>query len=375
MDPEKSSKLTKKEKQQISRENAKQRLLEQKTVPRRAFLKAIIPGGWVPEVIHAGGLGGLSTAGKVSLIKDVALVSSSVGLGLKAGGLLGKEGEEANFKDKVLKFGWKNAEDSSKLQNFVDAAAEEYINLTKTPRLTKSELTSQTIFCRSDDEYLKTVRAIEPSYFPPPNYWGYTDYKTHKLVIDLASLKAQVIEASQSQKIDPELTAGKALITSLWHEWGHLDVTERNEGKNLNNPDIYFRSPVSMKNGLWKKYRGGTVYTDTYYGYVRFDEVLNETINVRRMTEQLGLDKTVSTGNYYQNGVDIFWDFTRKTGISLDTLYQAHATSDFEGLAKIVGDNLPGNEDPNVKGLRLFTALHQANPDLINQTGIRSVLK
>lgn len=371
MDPEKSSRLTRKEKQRVSREIARQKLEAQK-VSRRGFLEAIIPGGWVPEAIRSGGLGGLSTPGKISLIKDVALVS---GLGLNVAGLFGKEQEEKSFKDKVLKFGWKNTENPSALQNFTNLAAEEYVKLTKTPRLTKPELTAQTIFCRSNDEFTRTVKTINPEFFLAGNQWGYADFSSHQLVIDLDGLKKQTIIQAQSQKIDPELTAGKALLDGLWHEWGHLDVTERHEGKNLNNPDIYFLSPVSLKNEQWRKYRGGAVYTDTYYGYVRFEEVLLETITIRRITEQLGLAEPFSTGNYYQNGVDLFWNFTRETGISPETLYQAHATSDFEELAEIIGRNLPGNESPEIKGIRLFTGIHQANSNMIDQTGIRSVLK
>lgn len=374
MDPEKGIRLTKKEKQRISREKSVQQKLKQQQVSRRGFLKAIIPGGWVPEAIRVGGLGNLSNAGKVSLIKDAALTSSSIGLGLKLGGF-SKEQEDGNFKNKVLKFGWKDVEDSSKLQNFVSKSAEEYIKLTKTSRLTQSELISQITFCRSNDEFIKTVKTLNPNYHIVDNLYGYSDYKTQKLVIDLEGLRKQSTEMARTEKVDPDLIGGKALLDTLWHEWSHLDVTERSEGKNLNNPEIYFGSPVSLKNEQWRKYRGMAVDTDTYYGYIRLDEVIVETINFRRISEQLGLDEVFAAGNYYQNGMDVFSDFTKKTGISIETLYQAHATSDFEGLATTVGNNLPGNEDPFFKGVRLFTAIHQANPDKIDQTGIRSVVK
>ncbi len=48
-------------------------------VSRRDMLKAIVPGGWIPEAIR-GGLGGLSTPAQISLVKDAALLLGTAGV-------------------------------------------------------------------------------------------------------------------------------------------------------------------------------------------------------------------------------------------------------------------------------------------------------
>jgi len=85
--------------------------------------------------------------------------------------------------------------------------------------------------------------------------------------------------------------------------------------------------------------------------------------------EHFGFRVVPVMAGYNENGVDLFIRFT-KLYIPLETLYQMHATSDFEGLTRLVGENLPGNLHPLVKGMLLFAGIDQSNRALIQQSGI-----
>jgi len=297
----------------------------------------------------------------VILGAGAAVVAVATGAGVK---LLSPEQDKRTFKEKVLAFSWEDAKDKNKLSSFRDVMADEYLKLTKTPRVRKDDLvgTDKTTLFDKTQEYVTSVRKVEPRYTPTPTQWGYTHYDSKKVFIDLEKLKAQASLQNNS--------AGLALINALWHEWGHLDVESRTNGTLLNNPSHSFSSPVSGQNEQFKKYRGGAVYTDTYYGYLHFEEVLNETITIRRLVEEVGLGEVFSAEDYYRNGVDFFPKFTSVSGIPLKQLYELHATSDFEGLGRLVGGKLPGQGDPLVKGVNLFTAIHRSDPQMIQQTGV-----
>lgn len=326
---------------------------------RRGFIKAVTPLGWIPELIKKGEISDLSTPAKISLAKDAALVAGASAL------IATERRKEQPFKGKVLSFTWEHAKSKDQLNEFTNRLAEEYIRLTKTKRVTKEDLVGQhkTSFYKSTDEFVKAVREVEPSFNRTKNQWGYTHYASKRVFIDLDTLEKQATTQHPS--------AGLALLDSLWHEWGHLDVSERTSGELINNPQkAYFHSPISNKNEPYRKYRGAAVYTDTYYGFLRFEEVLNETITVRRMVEQVGLEAVISARDYYENGIDFFPKFTSSANIPLDTLYELHATSDFEGLAKLIGGHLPGKEDPLLKGKKLFIGIHDLNRSMIEETGV-----
>lgn len=329
-------------------------------VSRRNVLKAMLPGGWIGEA-RSGGLGNLSTPAKISLVKDAALILGPAVLVYKEST---EQAEEQSLKEKVLSFTWRDIENNGKLRSFVESLADSYLQVTQTPRLTREDLIGEnrTTFYKSEDAFIQGVRVVEPNYQSTETHWGYTHYLSKRVFIDLESLKKQALTQNAE--------AGLALIDALWHEWGHLDLADRTSGELLNNPQAYFYSPVSSRNELLRRYRGGAVYTDTYYGFLRFEEVWNETITVRRMVEQVGLDQVVSARDYYQNGVDFFPRFTSSVNIPLDTLYQMHAASDFEGFSRLVGQNLPGSEPTMTKGVRLFSGIHQSDPSLIRQTGV-----
>lgn len=280
-----------------------------------------------------------------------------------------KNAEEKNvqlLKERVLAFTWNEAQDPEKLNQFINILADSYLQLTKTPRLTKNDLMGEgkTTFYNNPVEFKSAVQKTEPRFQSSLDQWGYTHYASKKVFMDLGSLKSQGIQNNTH--------AGLKLIGALWHEWGHLDVTERTQGELLNNVSrSYFLSPTSNRNEPYRKYRGVEVYTDTYFGFARLEEVVNETITVLRLIEQVGLEEVASAGVYYRTGVDFFPGLTKNVGISLEELYNYHATSDFEGLAKRIGARLRGTSTPLDKGKDLFIATHTGDRAWITSLGIQ----
>lgn len=342
-------------------------------ITRRDFLKAAIPGAWVLELRKGQGIGGLSTAAKIGLVKDVVLITGITG-GITA--LFPKERPPKSFKNRVLSFKWEQAK-GKELESFTGDLADEYLRLTGTTRMTKVDLIGPgtTNYFQNRQDMIKAIREIDPNYeIARVTVWAYADSKTGKVFIDLGTLKENTTAAAKASKLDPGNIAGMVLLDTVWHEWGHKDITTSTSGQLLNNPDFFFYSPVSRADEQFRRYRGAEVFTDTHYGFSRFEEVLNETITLRRM-EELGLGTNLTVyGDYFPDGVSFFPLFTIVANIPLETLYQMHATSDFEGLAKLIGSHLPGQEDPLQKGVRLMVGIHQSNSQLIEQTGVHSVI-
>lgn len=276
---------------------------------------------------------------------------------------------EQILKEKILSFSWSNAEKPEQLLAFTEVLADGYLRLTKTPRLRKDDLTGQdkTRFYRGRNEFVNAIRTVESGFAPTENQWGYTHFSTRKVFIDIDSLKAQSLKLKDA--------AGLALVDGLWRQWAHLDITERTDGELLNNPNYLLFSPVSRRNELLKKYRGGIAYSDTYQGPSRFHEVWIETMTAQRMVEQVGLEEVILAGDLWNNGVDVFTRFTSAVGISFNTLYSFYTSSDFEGLAMLVGQQLPGTEIPLAKGITLFAAIQSADPEAIRRTGAFDVIE
>lgn len=265
---------------------------------------------------------------------------------------------EKSLKDSVLSFTFQDTENKGKLSDFVENLANSYVELTQTPRLKKAELKDKTIIYSNSQDYSKNSSGPSQEH-----NWGLSYFKEKVVHLNLEELKKQGRQY--------RLEAGVVLLDALWHEWGHLDVTESGSGSLINKPDLaYFNSPVSKTNEPYKYYRGGRVYTDTWVGFLRWDEVLNETIIMRRMQEQVGLSGGFTAGDYVPVGTDFFPDFTVSVGINLNRLYELYATSDWEGLAKIVGINLPGAGSPLEKGRNLFLAVHYADRQALINTGV-----
>lgn len=339
-------------------------------ISRRDLLKAFVPGFWALDFKKGEGIGGFSAPAKFGLVKDVLWITG----GITA--LLSKEKSPKSFKDRILSFKWEQAK-GKLLESFIEDLADEYLRLTGTTGLTKADLTGpgRTNFFQNRQDMIKAIREVNSDYqLPRETVWGHADFKTGKVFIDLGTLKEQTTVAAKTIGVDPANMAGVALLDATWHEWGHKDVTESRSGQMLNNPDFYFFSPNSGQNEQFRRYRGAEVFTDTYFGFLRFEEVLIETITLRRMEEQVGVTHLVTPGDYFPDGTSFFPMFTMVTNIPLDTLYQMHATSDFEGIAKLIGSHLPGQEDPLKKGIRLMLGIHQSNSQMIQDTRVHEVI-
>lgn len=266
---------------------------------------------------------------------------------------------EKSLKDSVLSFTWQDLENEGKLKGLVERLASSYTSFTETPRLKKGELIANTTLYQKSQDYSKN----SPVSTLQEHNWGQADFKNKTVHVDLEELQKLGRQYRQQ--------AGSVLLDALWHEWGHLDIMENNSGSLINRPDLaYFYSPVSKTNEAYKFYRGGRVYTDTYFGFLRWDEVLNETINLRRMAEQAGLSGGFTTGDYVQTGTDFFPDFTVSVGINLNKLYELYSTSDWEGLARIIGENLPGVGSDLEKGRNLFLAVNYGDRRALANTGV-----
>jgi hypothetical protein len=334
---------------------------------RKDFLRAVVPGAWALDLKKGGGLGGLPPASQVGLVKDVLLITGG------AASLVVKEKAPASFKQKVEAFSWGEAAKEKELAGHTDVLADEYLRLTGTTRIAKRETIENTHFLQNRAEFINAVKDIGRGFTLTDGTWGATNFPKRQVYIDTTKLK-EIFYPLVPKGYDPNKSAGRAFLQALWHEWGRLDVAERTEGRFLNDPKYFFEVPGTGRKEPFRKYIGGAVFTDTYFGYTRFESVWNNSIAVRRMSEQVDLDWVYAAGDYDRNGTDIFTEFTKAAGISIDTLYQMHATSDFEGFMDLVGQKLPGNTPAQIKGERLFTAIHRADPQLITQTGALTLL-
>lgn len=320
------------------------------------------------------GAGGLLTAAAASPVVWSLIADNHGNYDSRA--VTTRERQPRSFKDRVLSFGWDQAE-GRELRGFTSDLADEYLRLTRTDRITRADLVDprKINYFSSREEMLREIGIIEPNFSIGQTQYGYANFESGRIFLDLSTLRDQVTSsATMLSKLDPNKTAGMALLDAIWHEAGHVDVKARDQGEWLNNPKFFFHSPKSNRDEQFRRYRGVEVFTDTYFGFLWFEEVLNETITFRRMTEQVGLERVISAKDYYQNGVDFFSLFTSSAGISLKDLYQLHATSDFEGLIKLLGSKLPGNRPADEKGMDLAVAIHQSNPQLIQQTGVYNLL-
>jgi len=266
----------------------------------------------------------------------------------------------STWKAKILDFTWEDIRVREKFDLYINKLAQKYLELTRSSCLNKVSLigAGNTNFFLSTKEWVEAINREDTKFVPISTQWGYTYFKTSHHFIDLTKIKSQSEGTGAS--------AGLCLIDACWHEWGHSDIKERNEGSLLNSKYGYF-SPISNTPEQWLKYRGAEILTKTYYGLMRFEEVLNETITKRRMVEEVGLESIVSAADYYKVGVDFFPELTIKLGIRLNTLYELHATSNFEELAITIGSHLRGNDTSLIKGLNFFIAIHESNKTVIDQ--------
>ncbi len=251
----------------------------------------------------------------------------------------------------VEAFTWEDVHNADQLHSFVDILAASYTQLTDTNRVTPAELRATTL-AKNREEYIRAVRWVEPEYGPADFQWGYAHYQSRRTFIDLSTLQKD------------GLPAGVALLNAVWHEWGHLDVAERTTGSYIGNPEHFLitrdpSNPNQIIREPYLRYRGVQIYSQHTTSLTRCEEVVNETINERRMHEQLGLPEIFVPSAYYPNGVSFFMPFTQTIGLSVDDLYRLHATSDVEGLATYIGERIVSEEgnDPLWNGFILLNRI------------------
>lgn len=280
------------------------------------------------------------------------------------------EQKPLSLKDEILGFTWNDFDNPEKRSKFVDDLAKEYLTITKSILLNQKDMKENVTFYSTTSEYIAAVQSLDPESTPDNTDWGYTNFKSGKVLINIESIKKQSTQAGGAQPV-----AGLALLDGLWHEWGHLDTVKNSEGSLLNKPEFQLQRPDGVKEDF-RYYRGGEVFTDNYYGFAWFNEVLLETITVRRILDHFGFESLISAGDYYENGVDVFSQVTQFAGISTDELYRFYSTSDFEGLLRKLGKVLPEKEKYSIadhdleKGLILAVGIHQSNGDVIKATGV-----
>ncbi len=326
------------------------------TSTRRKFIKAVTPGGWIPEAVRfaKGKQKTISRPAVVSAVKDVALIG---GIPL-AINLLGSAEPQRNqsLKEKVVSFTWKDADNPEKLKAFLESLVDGYLLYTNSTHLTKPDLVEKTNFIKNEKEFINVVKEIDPKY-AIEHERGFADYENKRAFLNLEALKR-----------DGPDSAGLEIIGTLWHEWLHLDLQPRTQGQYINNPRVLLRPSTNMPGEIIRKYYGGKMLSENYNDYDRFEEVWVETLAVKLQRDLLGLSEIDSSRDYYNNGVDILLPLT--DSIPFQEMYNMHATSDFEGFATRIGEKLPGNQPPFNRGEQLFIALHKADPDLIRQTGV-----
>lgn len=291
------------------------------------------------------------------MAKDVALTGAATGLAVP---LVKEATRERTLKEKVLAFTWEDAKDEKKLRAFTEDIAHGYVEITQTTRIKKEDIVDarKIRFFTRENDFLQEVAKLNPQ-LAIQHQRGYADYGEPVVLINLEALQ------KDSKAIGSN--AGLELVQAIWHEWGHLDIEPRTVGEYVNNPKAVLRPLANMPPEIIRRYHGGIIESDSYQDYKRFEEVWIETATIKIMEDGPGLQTIVASKEYYQNGIDILRELTRE--ISYKNLYQMHATSDFEGFAKLVGQKLPGNQEDFVKGERLFAAINSADSRAIEQTG------
>ena len=320
-------------------------------VTRRDLFKMVVPFGWAREAKRMGRLS--SKPAQISFVLDLIyadLIFHPV-----------NKGEALLRRFRMNSFSWRDLDEPSTLGQFVTNMAEEYIGVTHSTRVSKEDLIDKTVFYPNDASFVSAVKRDQPEA-EVSDLWGYTNYDSGKVYFDEQKIK------EEQGKIN--VPVGFILTDHLWHEWGHVDIAKRT-------PQALKDTSLVTSEGSKKflYYRGGQIFAEgDWSDFGRFEEVWNETIVVRRITEQLGYEKAFSVaGNYLRNGVDVFLPFSKKH-IPLETMYEMHATSDLEGFARLVGQKLPGSDDVMTKGLNLFRGINRANPGMIRETGVLAKL-
>lgn len=348
--PEGGSRLNRKQRRVLEREAKKGAENKPSNPGRREFLKKLGIGLGILGVAGAGGLK-----------------------------LLDNEREKSKaFKERVLEFNWNNIHSQEELRPFLESGVREYLKVTNSTNLTEAQLLEpgRITFYKTTKEFEEAVKKIKPNY--KGDNTAYSDFDNNKLFFDIQRLKSEAQKLPNSDGIN--------LARLLFHELGHFDVKLNTSGEQINNPNYYFTNPRTGVNEKYKLYRGFQVYTDSsYFGFEQLEEVVLDTLAHRLLVEKVGLPEApvsfhTRNSKYYRSGVDLFLPFSLQH-IPLNTLYNLHATSDFDGLTKLIGSLLPGprtdekNDRVIYNARELFIGIQEENPQRIAATGVHRILR
>lgn len=300
-----------------------------------------------------------------------------LGLGLGAMGVAGVGGwrilenrrdEDKPFLDRVAGFHWRDINSPEDLTTIIKSGVREYLRVTNSPNLTESALLEpgKINFYNTTLEFQEAIKKLKPYEVRTT---AYADYNYSKLFFNIERLKTEARRRPESD--------GAHLTRLLFHELGHIDISSRSNGEQMNNPEYYFKNPWLGINEPYAFYRGFQVYTPSkFYGFDQFEEAVLDTLAHRLLVERVGLSEwevyPYTWGSmYYQSGGDIFLQFSRKY-IPLETLYRLHTTSDFDGIVDLAGSKLlkPENLTPRQRGRELLIGIQERNPQRIAATGV-----
>lgn len=250
-------------------------------------------------------------------------------------------GDYTAFRNELLNFSWQMAKDKTATAKFLDDVARNFVEITGTTNFTKDDLVSEDkLYVTNDwDDFVAHIRELDTNFDIRPSLFGYNNYKTGKVIINVAALEKTGKSWNRS--------AGVALSSVLWHEWLHRDTTKRTTGKWLKNDEVGY--------GAWNYYRGFEVWNDSDRENMYGNEVAMDSVMMRLMIDVVGLKKPYFGYDYMPCGSETFMPLSQAAGISALELYKMYTTSDFEGLCEKIGAVLPGSESAGEKGRKLMT--------------------
>jgi len=200
---------------------------DQVEISRREFLTRFVPGAAVAVVVACGGLGFLLRERSVATQAEAPFEESIVARGEEP--LVGP-----TFAENLLLLERRDFYDNEgnvmepvRLKEVVRAIAERYIEVTGSTNVTVDSLVGvdKIRFFTSRKAYEDAVFELRPEYRDnfSKRSSGFADQISGTILIDLSTfLSTNGIS-----------NLGVALIKALWHDFGHLDLSGRNEGELL----------------------------------------------------------------------------------------------------------------------------------------------
>ena len=222
--------------------------------------------------------------------------------------------------------------ESANFLEFVHEAEAAYYAVTDV-RL-ESNLSQSTSYFITAAEFESSIRQIEPTYVPKQKHFGYRHNETQQVFINLESL---IAEASMDT-----VYPARVLLQVLFHEWSHQSVRERTTGTFVNNDKYTIKNNGDdEKREVIERYAGGEIITENLNALQMFDEAWTDLIAQKAVVDSLSSDAELLTAvpdaTRYAKKRQWLSRVVQQTGLSTKQLASMHATSDFEGFARRLG--------------------------------------